>query len=108
MEKQKKLICLIEQKKYDEAFEIYEEIPILDLQSKSPLLTCNCFEFYRSPQKNPVFLRVLLNYISLINLLYDNIGIPLDFHNVLYNFCAKFCYEKKETNKENYTQFILM
>ena len=108
MEKQEKLICLIKQKKYKEAFEIYEEIPILDLQSKNPLLTFDYFEFCRSPKKNPVFLRVLLNYISLINLLYDNIGIPLDFHNVLYNFCGKFCYETKEINKEIYTQFVLM
>lgn len=108
MQKPEKLISLIEQKKYSEAFEIYEDIPRLDLKSENPLLGFDFFEFSSTPKKNPVFLRALLNYISLINLLYDNIKNPLDFHKALFNFCAKFGYETKEIEKENYTQFVLM
>ena len=108
MHKQEKLISLKEQKKYNEAYEIYEDIPILDLKIENKLIGFNFFEFSRCPNKNPIFLRVLLNYVSLINLLYDNIKNPLAFHNALYNFYAKFGYETIEINNENYTQFVLM
>lgn len=105
MEKQQKIISLIDQKEYDKAFEIFEETPIFQIETEKPLLHYNYFEFSQLPKKNPVFLRVLLNYISLINVLFDYLkDDPLDFHTTLFKFCAKFCYEIKDS----YAQYVLM
>ena len=105
MERQGKIFTLIGQKKYDEAFRIYEETPIFQLKTEKPLLLYKYFEFSKVHNKNPVFLRVLLNYISLINILFDYLeDEPFNFHNALFKFCAKFCFE----TKDNFTQFVLM
>lgn len=93
----------IKEKKYNEAAEIFTTSPIFDYSSKSPLIKYKSFEFYDTQKKNPIFLRVLINYISLINLMADQNLLPIQ--EILTKFCAKFTYEKK--SEEN-IKLILM
>ena len=93
MTAQENVINYLNKKKYKDAEEIFRQNPIFDYSSKSPLIKYEYFEFYNLEKKNPIFLRVLLNYISLINLLFDNNLSPIQEN--LINFCAKITYEKK-------------
>ena len=103
MNKQENIIDLLLQKKNDEAVDAFKKTPIFDYTSKSPLIKYEHFEFSTTQNKNPIFLRILLNYISLINLVIDqNIE---NFQDILLEFGAKFSYLKKENG---YYKMILM
>ena len=93
MTAQENIINYIKEKNYNDAEEIFKQNPIFDYSSKSPLLKYEFFEFYDLKKKNPIFLRVLLNYISLINLLFDQNLFPIQEY--LMKFCAKLTYEEK-------------
>ena len=93
MTAQENVINYLNKKNYKDAEEIFRQNPIFDYSSKSPLIKYEYFEFYNLEKKNPIFLRVLLNYISLINLLFDHNLSPIQEN--LINFCAKITYEKK-------------
>lgn len=69
------------------------------------MLKLDFFEFSLTKNKNPVFLRVLLNYISLVNILNDQDITPKEFHDILLYFCAKFSYKVDENG---YLKIILM
>ena len=103
MNSQTEIINFIRQEKYNEAEETFMRTPIFDYSQKNPLIKYESFEFYETKKKNPIFLRVLLNYISLINLLYDQQLFPIQ--EILIKFCAKFTYEEK--SKES-IKLILM
>ena len=103
MNSQETIINLIKEKKYTEAEEIFTQNPIFDYSSKCPLIKYESFEFHDTKKKNPIFLRVLLNYISLINLLSDQQLFPIQ--EILIKFCAKFTYEKIS---EEHIKLILM
>ena len=93
MESQKKIMCFIDEGNYKDAAEIFLHTPKFIFDSKNPLLKYQYFEFSGIKNKNPVFLRILLNYISLVNYLYDK-GLSLkEFHEILLAFCAKFTYD---------------
>ena len=93
MEADKTVIDLIKEKKYSEAAETFNKTPILDYETENPIITLNLFEYSSTAKKNPVFFRVLLNYISLINILLDQDIEAKDFHQILFQFNAKFTYE---------------
>ena len=65
------IIDLIQEKKYAEAAEVFNRTPILNEQSEKPVLKIDFFEYSITKNKNPIFLRVLINYISLINILLE-------------------------------------
>lgn len=88
------MIKSLEKENILDAVRIFEEEPILNYQTESPVFRLNYFEFSNKTNKNPVFLRILLNYISLINVLYDKKF--LKFHEILLKFHAKFTYEELE------------
>ena len=94
MNSQAKVINFIRAEEYKEAEETFINNPIFDYISKNPLIKYESFEFYYKKKKNPIFLRVLLNYISLINLLNDEQKSPIQ--DILIKFCAKFTYENKD------------
>ena len=94
MEADKTVIDLIKEKKYSEAAETFNKTPILDYETENPIITLNLFEYSSTAKKNPVFFRVLLNYISLINILLDQDIEAKDFHQILFQFNAKFTYEE--------------
>ena len=98
------MIDLIKEKKYGDAAEIFEKTPILNYQSEKPIFELDVFEFSLKENKNPVFLRVLINYISLLNILLDQNLTPTEFHKALSYFSAKFSYEMNE----GYLKLILM
>ena len=103
MNSQENIIDLLLQKKNDEAVDAFKKTPIFDYTSKSPLIKYEHFEFYKTKNKNPIFLRILLNYISLINLVIEqNIE---NFQDTLLKFGAMFSYQKKENG---YYKLILM
>ena len=99
------LISLIQQRKYSDAAKTFNETPILNEQCDKPLFKLDNFEFSLTKNKNPVFLRVLLNYISLINILLEQNLPQVEFHETLLYFCAKFSYEK---TKDGFLKLILM
>jgi hypothetical protein len=103
MDYQKKIIDFLKKEEYSEAEQIFIETPVFNYITKSPLFKYNYFEFSKTQGKNPVFLRILLNYISLINIINDE-ELP-GFHDILLSFHAKFTYEK--LNNEN-IKLILM
>ena len=111
MNSQEAIINLIKRKKYTEAEEIFTQNPIFDYSSKCPLIKYESFEFHDTKKKNPIFLRVLLNYISLINLLSDQQLFPIQ--EILIKFCAKFTYEKiseeqyNKDLKETYLKIVI-
>ena len=88
------MIKSLEKENILKAVRIFEEEPILNYRTESPVFRLNYFEFSNKTNKNPVFLRILLNYISLINVLYDKKF--LKFHEILLKFHAKFTYEELE------------
>ena len=94
MNSQAKVINFIREEEYKEAEETFIHNPVFDYISKNPLIKYESFEFYYTKKKNPIFLRVLLNYISLINLLNDEKLSPIQ--EILIKFCAKFTYENKD------------
>ena len=103
MNSQENIIDLLLQKKNDEAVDAFKKTPIFDYTSKSPLIKYEHFEFYKTKNKNPIFLRILLNYISLINLVIEqNIE---NFQDILLKFGAMLSYQKKENG---YYKLILM
>ena len=103
MNSQENIIDLLLQKKNDEAVDAFKKTPIFDYTSKSPLIKYENFEFSQTKNKNPIFLRILLNYISLINLVIEqNIE---NFQDTLLKFGAMFSYQKKENG---YYKLILM
>ena len=104
MEVNKTLIDLIEEKKFSEAAETFNKTPILDYETKNPIIKLNMFEYSLTLNKNPVFLRVLLNYISLINILFDQESKVEEFHQILFQFNAKFTFEEKN----GFIKLILM
>ena len=93
MNSQEKIIQLLLQKKEDEAVDVFKQTPIFDYSSKQPLIKYEHFEFSKTQDKNPIFLRILINYISLINLVNDQ-KIE-NFQDILLKFCAKLCYLKQ-------------
>jgi hypothetical protein len=94
MEKQDEMINLIHEKKYTDAAEIFRKTPILNYQTEKEIFNLDVFEYSKTKKKNPVFFRVLLNYISLINILLDQDIEAKDFHQILFQFNAKFTYEE--------------
>ena len=103
MNSQENIIDLLLQKKNDEAVDAFKKTPIFDYTSKSPLIKYGRFEFYKTKNGNPIFLRILLNYISLINLVIEqNIE---NFQDILLKFGAMLSYQKKENG---YYKLILM
>ena len=104
MEEQDKMINLIHEKKYTEAAEIFRKTPILNYQTEKEIFNLDAFEYSKTKKKNPVFLRVLLNYISLINILLDQEISMSEFHKGLLYFCAKFSYEVQN----GYIKLVLM
>ena len=103
MDTQEDVIKYIKEEKYQKAKEAFMQNPIFDYCSKSPLIKYESFEFSNTKKKNPIFLRVLLNYISLINLISDEKLFPIN--EILIKFCAKFTYQQK--SKED-IKLILM
>ena len=103
MNSQAKVANFIKEKKYNEAAEIFAKSPIFDYSSQNDLIKFESFEFFNKENKNPIFLRVLLNYISLINLIADQNLFPIQ--DILMKFCAKFTYEKLS---EDTIKLILM
>lgn len=99
------IIDLIQEKKYAEAAEVFNRTPILNEQSEKPVLKVDFFEYSITKNKNPIFLRVLINYISLINILLEQNLSQNEFHETLLYFCAKFTYEKTE---DGFLKLILM
>ena len=99
------LIELIQEKNYLDAAEIFNKTPILNEQCEKPVLKLEHFEFSLTKNKNPIFFRVLLNYISIINILLGQNLSQVEFHEALLNFCAKFTYEK---TKDGFLKLILM
>jgi hypothetical protein len=104
MEEQDKMINLIHEKKYTDAAEIFRKTPILNYQTEKEIFNLDVFEYSMTKKKNPVFLRVLLNYISLINILLDQKISMSEFHQGLLYFCAKFSYEIQN----GYIKLVLM
>ena len=104
MEEQDKMINLIHEKKYTDAAEIFRKTPILNYQTENEIFNLDVFEYSKTKKKNPVFLRVLLNYISLINILLDQKISMSEFHQCLLYFCAKFSYEIQN----GYIRLVLM
>lgn len=104
MEEQDKMINLIHEKKYTDAAEIFRKTPILNYQTENEIFNLDVFEYSKTKKKNPVFLRVLLNYISLINILLDQEISMSEFHQGLLYFCAKFSYEIQN----GYIKLVLM
>ena len=96
---------LIEEKWYSEAAEIFKATPLLDYETNNPIFSLDSFEFSSTQNKNPIFLRVLLNYIALINIILDIVMEPKKFHTILSYFQAKFTYEEKENG---FIKIILM
>lgn len=96
---------LIEEKRYSEAAEIFKATPLLDYETNNPIFSLDSFEFSSTQNKNPIFLRVLLNYIALINIILDIVMEPKKFHTILSYFQAKFTYEEKENG---FIKIILM
>ena len=103
MDPQEKIMNLVLEKKVDEAVNVFKQTPIFDYTSKKPLIKYEYFEFSKAKKKNAIFLRILLNYISLINLLND-LNIE-DFQGILLKFCAKFALLNQ---KEGFFKLILM
>lgn len=99
------MITKIKENKYSEAAEIFQKTPILNYETENSIFKLNLFEFYSTLNKNPVFLRVLLNYISLINILLEQNIPAMEFHKILLYFSAKFSYEKLE---EGFIKLVLM
>ena len=104
MEEQDEMINLIHEKKYTDAAEIFRKTPILNYQTENEIFNLDVFEYSMTKKKNPVFLRVLLNYISLINILLDQKISMSEFHQGLLYFCAKFSYEIQN----GYIKLVLM
>ena len=105
MEENKSLSELIKEKKYAEAVEIFDKTPILDYKTENPKFTFKMFEYSLLEKKNAVFLRVLLNYISLINIIYTHAINPEEFHQILFYFSSKFTCEELENG---YHKIVLM
>ena len=103
MTTEEKIIRFLKDKKYSEAVETFRQTPIFNYYSKDSLIKYEYFEFSKTKKKNPIFLRILLNYISLINLVNDQ---ALEkFHEILSIFGCKFAYE---TLDNNFIKLILM
>lgn len=105
MEENKSLCKLIKEKQYAEAVEIFDKTPILDYKTENPKFKFKMFEYSLVEIKNLVFLRVLLNYISLLNIINTHATNPEEFHQILFYFSAKFTYEELENG---YHKIILM
>ena len=97
-----KIIEALNNEKYEDAAQIFFQTPNFNYETSNPIFKLNYFEFSNTKDKNPVFYRLLLNYISLINLIYDK--KIQNFHEIVSKFCSKFTYEEK--NKV--VKFILM
>ena len=104
MENIKKIINALQTEEYSDAVQIFQQTPNLNYETKTPLFKFEYFEFSKKTNKNPVFVRVLLNYISLINIIND-LNVQ-QFHKILFKFHAKFSYEIIEEDK--YIKLILM
>ena len=102
----KKIIEALQKKQYSVAVNIFQQTPNFNYETETPLLKFEYFEFSHKINKNPIFIRVLLNYISLINILSD-LEIP-EFHTILYKFHAKFSYDIVETDKVQYNKLVLI
>ena len=100
---EEKIINFLKDEKYPDAVETFRQAPIFNYYPKDPLIKYEFFEFSKMKEKNPVFLRILLNYISLINLV--NNLVQDKFHEILFNFGCKFTYE---TLDNNFIKLILM
>ena len=98
-----KIIEALQKEEYSDAVKIFQETPNLNYETETPLFKFEYFEFSKQTNKNPVFIRVLLNYISLINILKD-LNVP-QFHKILFKFHAKFSYD---IEKDNFIKLILM
>ena len=95
MNSQEKIMNLIGEEKYEDAAGIYMQTPKFIYKTKNPLLSYRFFEFSETANKNPVLVRILLNYICLVNFIFDK-GLSLTkFHETLFLFGAKFTYELK-------------
>jgi len=105
MEAHETIIDLLKEKKIPEATQIFNKTPILDYETSNLIFTLDMFEFSSTKKKNPVFFRVLLNYISLINIILDQDIKPMEFHQILFHFNAKFTYEDL---KDRFVKLILM
>ena len=103
MTTEEKILNFLKDKKYSEAAETFRYTPIFNYYSKEPLIKYEFFEFSKKTRKNPIFLRILLNYISLINLL-DNLHLE-KFLEILLTFGCKITYENLDNN---FIKLILM
>jgi len=97
------MIELLEKENIIDAARIFQETPLFNYHTESPLLKLAYFEYSDQSKKNPVFLRILLNYISLINCLFEK--KPLRLHEILFKFNAKFTYEELDNQ---YIKLILL
>lgn len=95
MEKEKTITDFINERNYDKAADLFNQAPVYNYNCNNPLFNYKYFEFASTPNKNPIFLRILLSYISLINAIYSVVNNDaIEFHEALLKFNAKFSYIK--------------
>ena len=106
---------LLNQEKVDyEKLLIYSkellDIGVLDLDIQDGLLDENSFEIIEKENSNPIFIRNLLNIISLINFVWKGSkGNKKQFHDILseINLLFSFVYRNQKDEKEGIDYVLL-